>query len=59
MNWLLRNTLISIDEERYQVEVLPTYIVIDSEGNVAFCDRSEKGFSDLRNALKKAGLDTD
>lgn len=43
----------------YQVGVFPTYMVIDSEGKLAFATEGEKGFSELRKLLKKAGLDTE
>jgi thiol-disulfide isomerase/thioredoxin len=43
----------------YQIGVFPTYIVIDSEGNVASATEGDKGFSELRRLLKKAGLETD
>ena len=42
----------------YQIGVFPTYIVIDSEGNLVAASEGEKGFSELRRLLKKAGLDT-
>ena len=45
--------------EAYRIGVFPTYIVIDSEGNLASATEGDKGFSDLRKLLKKAGLDTD
>jgi thiol-disulfide isomerase/thioredoxin len=43
----------------YQIGVFPTYIVIDPDGNLAFATEGDKGFSDLRKLLQKAGLDTD
>lgn len=43
----------------YQIGVFPTYVVIDTEGKVAFAAEGEKGFSELRRLLKKAGLETD
>lgn len=43
----------------YQIGVFPTYIVIDSDGNLAAAAEGERGFSDLRKLLKKAGLETD
>lgn len=43
----------------YQIGVFPTYIVINGDGTVASASEGEKGFSDLRKLLKKAGLDTD
>ncbi len=43
----------------YQIGVFPTYIVIDSDGNIASATEGDKGFTDLRKMLKKAGLDTD
>jgi thiol-disulfide isomerase/thioredoxin len=42
----------------YQIGVFPTYIVIDTEGNLVSATEGEKGFSELRRMLKKAGLDT-
>jgi thiol-disulfide isomerase/thioredoxin len=43
----------------YQIGVFPTYIVIDPEGNVTSAAEGDKGFSELRRLLKKAGLETD
>ena len=43
----------------YQIGVFPTYIIIDTDGNVAAATEGNKGFSELRHMLKKAGLDTD
>jgi thiol-disulfide isomerase/thioredoxin len=43
----------------YQVEVLPTYIVIDRNGNVSAATEGDQGFNELRRLLKKAGLDVD
>ena len=43
----------------YQVEVLPTYIVIDRNGNVSAATEGDQGFTELRRLLKKAGLDVD
>ncbi|MDQ2711128.1 MAG: TlpA family protein disulfide reductase [Acidobacteriota bacterium] len=45
--------------EAYRIGVFPTYIVIDSEGNLASATEGDKGFSELRRLLKKAGLETD
>ena len=42
----------------YQIGVFPTYIVVDSEGRLVAATEGEKGFSELRRLLKKAGLDT-
>jgi hypothetical protein len=43
----------------YQIGVFPTYIVIDPEGNVTSAAEGDKGFSELRRLLKKAGLETE
>ncbi len=43
----------------YQIGVFPTYVVIDAEGKVASATEGDKGFSELRRLLKRAGLDTD
>ncbi|MBV8069104.1 MAG: TlpA family protein disulfide reductase [Acidobacteriaceae bacterium] len=43
----------------YQIGVFPTYVVIDPDGNVASATEGDKGFSELRRLLKKAGLETD
>jgi hypothetical protein len=43
----------------YEVEVLPTYVVIGSDGNVASATEGEKCFYELRKALKQAGRETD
>jgi thiol-disulfide isomerase/thioredoxin len=43
----------------YQIGVFPTYIVIDEAGNITSAVQGERGFSDLRNLLKKAGMETD
>lgn len=42
----------------YQIGVFPTYIVIDSDGNLVSATEGDKGFSELRKMLKKAGLET-
>jgi peroxiredoxin len=43
----------------YQIAVLPTYVIIDTEGNLAAATEGDKGFAELRKLLKKAGLETD
>jgi thiol-disulfide isomerase/thioredoxin len=43
----------------YQVSAFPTYIVIDRDGTVAAAVEGDKGFSDLRKLLKKAGLESE
>ena len=43
----------------YQIGIFPTYVVIDSDGNLASATEGDKGFSELRKRLKKAGLETD
>jgi thiol-disulfide isomerase/thioredoxin len=43
----------------YQISVFPTYIVIDQAGNVASAAQGDKGFGELRNLLRKAGMDTE
>lgn len=43
----------------YQVAAFPTYLVIDAQGNVVYATEGNKGFSELRKLLKKAGLETD
>jgi thiol-disulfide isomerase/thioredoxin len=43
----------------YQIGVFPTYIVIDQDGNVASAVEGDKGFSALRNLLRKAGMDAE
>lgn len=43
----------------YQVNVFPTYMVIDREGNIAAVVDGDQGFGQLRKLLKKAGLDDD
>jgi cytochrome c biogenesis protein CcmG/thiol:disulfide interchange protein DsbE len=43
----------------YQVGAFPTYIVIDRDGTVAAAVEGDKGFSDLRKLLKKAGLESE
>ena len=43
----------------YQVNIYPTYIVIDRDGNVTAATEGDKGFADLRKLLKKAGLETE
>lgn len=42
---------------QYQIGVFPTYIVIGKDGTVASAVQGEKGFSDLKGLLKKAGLE--
>ncbi len=43
----------------YEVDVFPTYMVIDSDGNFVSAAEGDQGFSELRKLLKKAGLDTE
>jgi thiol-disulfide isomerase/thioredoxin len=43
----------------YQVEALPTYIVIGRDGAVVAATEGNQGFSELRRILKRAGLDVD
>lgn len=43
----------------YQISVFPTYLVIDQTGNVASAAQGDKGFGELRNLLRKAGMDTE
>ncbi len=43
----------------YQIGVFPTYIAINAEGNLASATEGDKGFSELRKRLKKAGLETE
>jgi thiol-disulfide isomerase/thioredoxin len=43
----------------YQVGAIPMYIIIDENGMVQAAAQGDQGFRDLRNMLKKAGLDTD
>jgi len=43
----------------YQIALLPTYIVIDGNGNVAAAVEGDQGFGQLRRLLKKAGMDVD
>jgi thiol-disulfide isomerase/thioredoxin len=43
----------------YQIGVFPTYLVIDPAGKLTYATEGERGFSELRRLLKKAGLDTD
>ncbi len=41
----------------YQIGVFPTYIVIERDGTLASAVEGDRGFSDLRKLLKKAGLE--
>jgi thiol-disulfide isomerase/thioredoxin len=43
----------------FQIGVLPTYIVIEKDGNIAGVVEGDQGFSDLRKMLKKAGMEVD
>lgn len=43
----------------YQVSAIPTYIVIDRDGNVTSASEGDQGFADLRKLLKRSGLETD
>jgi thiol-disulfide isomerase/thioredoxin len=43
----------------YQISVFPTYIVINQDGNVTSAVQGERGFGDLRNLLRKAGMETE
>jgi thiol-disulfide isomerase/thioredoxin len=43
----------------YQIGVFPTYIVIDHDGNVASAVQGDKGFSELRTLLRKAGMEAE
>jgi thiol-disulfide isomerase/thioredoxin len=43
----------------YEVGVFPTYIVIDKDGTFAAAVEGDRGFSELRKLLTKAGMDTD
>jgi thiol-disulfide isomerase/thioredoxin len=43
----------------YQIGIFPTYIVIDSAGDLMSATEGEKGFAELRKMLKKAGLETE
>jgi thiol-disulfide isomerase/thioredoxin len=44
---------------QYETREIPTYVVIDATGNVQAAVVGDKGFSELRTLLKKAGLDID
>jgi peroxiredoxin len=43
----------------YQVGVFPTYMVIAPEGTVTTAVEGDQGFGELRNFLKKAGMETE
>ena len=43
----------------YEVAALPTYVIIDAEGNLDTAVEGDRGFDGLRARLKKAGLDVD
>jgi thiol-disulfide isomerase/thioredoxin len=43
----------------FQIDVLPMYIVIEEDGNVAGAGEGDQGFSELRKTLKKAGMEVD
>ena len=43
----------------FQIGVLPMYIVIEKDGNVAGAVEGDQGFSELRKTLKKAGMEVD
>ena len=44
---------------QYDVEALPTYMIVDADGNFEVATEGDKGFDGLRSRLKKAGLDVD
>ena len=43
----------------YDVVALPTYVIIDAEGNLDTAVEGDRGFDGLRTRLKQAGLDVD
>lgn len=43
----------------FQIGVLPMYMVIGKDGNVASAVEGDQGFSELRKTLKKAGMEID
>ncbi len=43
----------------YQIGVFPTYVIIDSDGNVLSAAEGTQGFGELKHLLKKAGLEAD
>jgi len=43
----------------YQIGVFPTYIIVEKDGTVAAAIEGDKGFTELRKLLKRAGLDTE
>ena len=43
----------------YRVGEFPTYITIGPDGVITSVVSGDQGFSELRNILKKAGLDTE
>jgi peroxiredoxin len=40
----------------YQVNVIPTYVVIDADGKITSVEEGDKGFAELRRRLQAAGL---
>jgi len=44
---------------QYDVEAVPTYMIVDADGNFDMATDGDKGFDGLRSRLKKAGLDVD
>jgi thiol-disulfide isomerase/thioredoxin len=44
---------------QYDVEAVPTYIIVNADGNFEVATDGDKGFDGLRSRLKKAGLDVD
>ena len=44
---------------QYDVESLPTYMIVDADGNFEMATSGDKGFDGLRSRLKRAGLDVD
>ncbi len=42
----------------YRISAYPTYIVIGPDGVLTAAVEGDKGFSELKNLLRKAGLDT-
>jgi len=43
----------------YHVSAIPTYVVVDRDGTVISAVEGDKGFSDLKSLLKKAGLEVE
>lgn len=43
----------------FQMQVIPTYVALDPDGNLIATTSGAKGFDELKKLLKKAGLEAE